>query len=156
SPKASFYRLVIETRGSSTYANYFFAKGDISFWNVGFRNFYNIDYADFVNVSGRFGFYNCAFAKSASVNYAFRQLRAVPGTYVVENTYGLLNVYGSSAYITFVRNLKSSNPQVDADFNILETGWQHAGTGANLDGTQAHIGVHGGPYAWGSGAYPAY
>lgn len=156
SPKASFYKLVIETRGSNTYANYFFAKGDISFWNVGFRNFYDIDYADFFNVGGKFGFYNCAFAKSASVNYAFRQLRVVPDTYIVENTYGLLNVFGSSAYITFVTNLKSSDPQVDADFNILEVGWQHAGTGTNPDGTQAHIGVYGGPYAWRSGVYSVY
>ena len=156
SSKADFYKLVIETRGSGSFANYFFSRGDIGFHNVGFRNFYDIDYADFVNVNGKFKFYNCTFAKSAAINYTFRQLLTDPTTYIVQNTYGPLTVYGSSAYITFVTNLKNSNPQTDGNFNILQDGWQNTGTGVNPDGTQAHIGVYGGPYAWGSGVYPIY
>jgi hypothetical protein len=34
------------------------------------------------------------------------------------------------------------------DFSISSYGWENSGTGDNPDGTQAHIGVYGGIYAW--------
>ena len=40
-------------------------------------------------------------------------------------------------------------PSVDEKYNITSLGWQNTGTGLNPDGTQAHIGVYGGPFAWG-------
>ena len=33
-------------------------------------------------------------------------------------------------------------------YQITSSGWEHAGTGTNPDGTQANIGVYGGKYSW--------
>ncbi|MDD4066528.1 MAG: hypothetical protein PHH22_00935 [Clostridia bacterium] len=41
-----------------------------------------------------------------------------------------------------------TNAVVDSTYNITTTGWQNVGTGLNPDGSQAHIGVYGGIYAW--------
>ena len=41
------------------------------------------------------------------------------------------------------------NVTTDAEYNITSTGWGNAGVGTNPDGSVAHIGVYGGPFAWG-------
>lgn len=42
------------------------------------------------------------------------------------------------------------NVSLDKDYNITSDGWKHTGEGTNPDGSVAHIGVYGGPFAWGS------
>ncbi len=57
------------------------------------------------------------------------------------------DIISGSSYIEKITCL--TNATFDVDYNITSSGWQNTGTGENPDGSQAHIGVYGGPYAWG-------
>lgn len=73
--------------------------------------------------------YNKIFLKNVSTNYSsYSELKNSPEPTV---TTSLTNV------------------TYDNEFNITSFGWNHTGTEENPDGTQAHIGVYGGKYAWG-------
>jgi hypothetical protein len=69
--------------------------------------------------------------------------------------YGSILVKASiKDFINSSSNLVSGETQLegvtyDSDYNITSDGWENTGTGLNPDGTQAHIGVYGGPYGWG-------
>lgn len=55
---------------------------------------------------------------------------------------------GHSRNIEVVTGL--TNASFDEKYNITSEGWKNTGTGTNPDGTQAHIGVYGGKFAWGN------
>ena len=70
---------------------------------------------------------------------------------LIKNCYGAWNDLGrntTEAHLDVVTSIRTNTPSLDENYNILEEGWQNAGTGTNPDGTRAHIGVYGGPCAW--------
>jgi prepilin-type N-terminal cleavage/methylation domain-containing protein len=149
-----FYKMIIETKGSFEFANYFYNQGSLLFSNVVFRNFFNLYYDDFyLYNNSQLYIYNCIFENSGSVNKTIRfidlEVRAI-----IENTYGKISYsnYGIPIQDWMVLNnfYKTTNAKLDDDYNILEDEslWKNKGVGYNNDGTPAHIGVYGGPNAW--------
>ena len=59
------------------------------------------------------------------------------------STNGLL-VNKNGTAITCLTNVTYNS----STYQITSSGWKHAGTGTNPDGTQANIGVYGGKYSW--------
>lgn len=49
---------------------------------------------------------------------------------------------------SFTETTSLLNCSYDSLWNITNQTWENAGTGLNPDGSQAHIGVYGGTYAW--------
>src|SRR5690606_18709925 len=96
-------------------------------------------------------FENC-IKVSPSKNFIRNSNDAQNGRNVlIKNCYGAWNDLGyqtTEAHLDVVTSIRTNTPSLDENYNILEEGWQNAGTGTNPDGTQAHIGVYGGPYAW--------
>lgn len=155
SADSGFYNMIIETRGSNTYANFFYNKGTLAFYNVAFNNFFNLDYTDFLIIEkGSLYLYNVVVSDSAARNMFVRLSTGYEGTLLLQNLYGNLtldNIYSSRKIDVSV--LKDSKivlkAQLDANFNILEQDWENIGLGFNPDGSQANMGVHGGPNSWG-------
>lgn len=108
-------------------------------------------------------YYNCVFLPSVGgwkVN--------VPDS--VLNTYNCLFLGGANQYYSakdptgLAQNCASKDDkispkngtketcltdiEIDENYRITSTGWEHSGTGTNPDGTQANIGVYGGKYSW--------
>lgn len=146
----NFYDLIIETRGSNTFAHYFYNTGQVGFYNVVFNNMFDLDYADFLNFEGgQLKFINITLTNSGSKNDFIRQLSTSQNTVIFENCYGNIKVSPlSNNNINFVTSIITNDPLLDQNFNILSSGWKNAGTGTNPDGSKAHIGVYGGQYAW--------
>lgn len=77
--------------------------------------------------------------------------------YTIGKTINFYNCYGKftpgtdsskSDYVSYNSIFINGPAEVDDKFNILSHEQKHAGTGENPDGTPAHIGVYGGPFAW--------
>ena len=65
------------------------------------------------------------------------------------NYRSLINPNGESDHSRNVEVITSlTNAFFDEKYNITSEGWRNTGTGTNPDGTQAHIGVYGGEFAW--------
>lgn len=81
------------------------------------------------------------------------------GSYTTRNLYSSNTLYfyygintGAKTFTSYQTEvLTYSNAAVDSNYNIINPSdvWKNNGDGTNPDGTQAHIGVYGGPYAWG-------
>lgn len=145
--------MIIETKGTNSYANYFYSKGTLAFYNTVFRNFYNLDYTDFLTYyEGNMYFYNVTVDKTASNNLFIRR-SSNTGALVIQNVYGKITLDNScSTQKIDINVLKDSlivkTAQLDENYNIIEEGWINSGLGENPDGSKAHIGVYGGPNAW--------
>ena len=59
----------------------------------------------------------------------------------------IANEFIEARYSGFT-NRNSSPVVLDEDYNISGIEWENIGVGNNIDGTQAHLGVYGGPYTW--------
>ena len=131
--------------------NFISIKSTFAFHNVVFKNIGYCNYSYFVP-NHNYGFnpsivymYNC-IKKESSRNF----LRTSHGDIKLENCYGAFTSGYSSTQSEWDHktNIITNSPQLDAKYNILESGWQNTGTGQNPDGSKANIGVYGGPYSW--------
>lgn len=128
----------------------------------GYHGFYCIGEDDWTNE-----FYNCVF----SSEYYADNSRVPNASLYTENclflggpldyaykypaTGAAINCASESKYLVPHGGTKTDclfNVTVDSNYNITSDGWKNAGTGTNPDGTNAHIGVYGGQFAWGSKA----
>ena len=144
--KINFYRLIWNATTAAT--NAIFPQIDMDFYNVAIKpEFTAASFSYFIPVK-KFNFYNCILTKNV--------------TYFLRNTGGenkLTNCYGgfTSGYGTtddmwnYKTNYITTNPKVDSTtYQITddENTWKNVGTGLNLDGNQANLGVYGGEYSW--------
>ncbi|MCL6592062.1 MAG: carbohydrate binding domain-containing protein [Firmicutes bacterium] len=136
------------------------------YWFVGAVSFYKMvfdhGYVDETwTLGGNANLYNIVIDHQYSSNGS-REI-FVYSTGKVENclvTYGNWNsLYWGSMNIT-AKNNAIAQPcswwpfalrgvSYDSDYRITSGGWKNTGVGTNPDGTQSHIGVYGGPFAWG-------
>lgn len=143
----NFYRLIFNVIEKQT--NESFASIN-NFYNV----IINLNYEDaspslFMTQGHIFNFINCTVPIKTS-----NLLRQCYGGEIhLTNCYGgfSTSVYGINANWDFQTNYITSIPQVDSTtYRITEdeSKWKNIGTGTNLDGTQANLGVYGGEYSW--------
>ena len=88
--------------------------------------------------------YNCLFNKGGSNNYYY-------GSTYIRNGEAINCASTTDAIVPKDETLQTTclkNVTIDSNYNITSSGWQNTGTGTNLDGTQANIGVYGGKYSW--------
>lgn len=52
------------------------------------------------------------------------------------------------AHDILIKTTSLENARFDDNYNITSHPWQSVGTGTNSDGSQAHIGLYGGPFGW--------
>jgi len=117
-----FSNLIFETRGTESYANYFYLGNDskIEFDFVVFRNFFNIVYSDFIIISGWLRFTNCLFDLMVNTIECFNPYDI--NRIVFKNCYGDIKLVAPSSPSVFMENtVITSTPKFDATYHILET-----------------------------------
>lgn len=132
----SFYKLIFKTEVTG---NNLFYGDDTAFYNVAFDLQGGNSYS--INTPGS-NFYNCVDVTSPPL--------FLHGDHLLQNSYGRFFPGNGTNYsdYTIVTSM-IQHPNLDYAFHILDAGWENNGTGLNPDGSQAHIGVYGGPYSWG-------
>jgi len=142
--------LTRSTGGDARVYEYFFNGSDpkIEFHNCVFSDEGSIIPGGFPIFTGNSGgnpldkhfkYYNCTFLPDFD--------------YKDDSSYN--NIYGdfvNSAHTTAdftTDDYNLNNASFDAEYNITSGNWEDVGTGEDPDGSQADIGVYGGPYAWG-------
>jgi len=132
----TFYKLIFKTEVNG---NNLFYGDDTNFYNVAFDMQGGNDYS--INTPGS-NFYNCTDVTSPPL--------FLHGTHTLENCYGRFYPGNGTNYSDYtVITSMITQPDLDYNFHILESGWQDTGTGLDLDGSQADLGVYGGQYSWG-------
>lgn len=147
-----FYNLVWD--GNNLGGTNYMHLGNYSSWrfyNVVFTDIEDCDYGYFlINQPGLvLSFENCIKTAPSKDFLRHSEDADVPG--IIKNCYGAWSDWGydtTESDFIITTTIMTDTPQLDTDYNILDEGWQNAGTGTNPDGTQAHIGVYGGHYAW--------
>lgn len=136
---------------------------DIHFYRLTFKS--SIPSGDNLFMAYRSSFYNIAFditttpsqsilsgvsetkfVNCLDVNSTEKLLRNI-GIMPLINCYGAFNTY-SVSNVQKTKSITVPTANIDENYRILDNDWKHAGTGINRDGTQAHIGLYGGLYAW--------
>ena len=129
---------------------------DFGIYNCIFEDAYGILSTQFFSFDGTYSFdvniakldiKNSAFYSSGDIN-----IFNISASQSVINKINVVNVATSTSKITPVssESFKTNlvNVLFDEKYNITSEGWRNTGTGTNPDGTQAHIGVYGGEFAW--------
>jgi hypothetical protein len=166
--EVNFYQLIFEVDSSFPEGQYttgetrttvFFEHGQamkFNFFNCVFSdphnlltdNFIALDWATSTSpiyTEGYSDFINCSFLTNDRIpikdysGYTDRSKLINCST-----TAASLSHYDNIQIVSFMNNCT-----YDDDYNITSSGWENAGTGINPDGTQIHIGIYGGTYAWG-------
>ena len=147
----NFYRLIWDSANVQGGADVFNMTNEMNFHNVVFTNLGNYSYGYFVsgtNANNGKRMFNCVLTSSPSQFFENHQA----DKWVITNSYGgFTSGYGTSqSQWDYQTNYVTSSPNLDTSYHILdsESLWKNQGTGTNLDGTQANIGVYGGPYDW--------
>lgn len=143
----NYYRLIISVKGSGDHM--LVTNNTNNFYNVIFNNEYSVTYDHifpYSTSSLNINLYNCS-----SVGVATK-LRCTHGTINLTNCYGnFTNGYNTTEdKWNYQTNYITSTPSVDSNYKITESEstWKNAGTGTDLDGTTADLGVYGGEYSW--------
>ena len=131
----------------------------IIFANTG-KDYYHLGGDDWVNE-----FYNCVFApgyggadgpyNNCSIKVENSIFIGTPSSFYNNDPImgTALNCASTTQYMDPCGGTKTNclyNVTIDSNYNITSDGWEHLGEGTNPDGSVAHIGVYGGPFAWGS------
>lgn len=144
-----FYRLILEDETNQMYE--FFVKNMINFYNIVF----NCKYGNYSNgyilpVYGKNQMVNCVVPNG---NNGFISNQFNTGNIKLKNCYGRI----TSGYATtddmwnYQTNYITATPKVNnTTYEITddESKWKNVGTGTNIDGSQANLGVYGGKYSW--------
>lgn len=140
----NYYRLVVSTNNAGDHGPTI--KNASNFYNVVFNMKHNKTYDHYMPYSQPFNLYNCS-----SVGVATK-LRCTHGTIHLTNCYGnFTNGYNTTEdKWNYQTNYITSTPSVDSNYKITESEstWKNVGTGTDLDGTTADLGVYGGEYSW--------
>ena len=147
-------------RDSSGHRNYYncyiIARGGTldNFASTIYPNFYNCILYEPSSGNGYYLapaiFQDCLiYGKNDGISYSW-------GFYGGCSDYEVKTTYINYHFVSYLAdcNVPKSNSNdtfVDEDYNIINPSinWQNSGTDTNPDGSQAHIGVYGGPFAWG-------
>lgn len=144
--KINFYRLIWNGKNNTSY-NPIIPKLEVNLYNVVFKNIASNSYSYFCP-SNNMNITNCLLP-----NHPSNMLRTTGGKVQLTNCYGgFTSGYGTSDsswnyktnYITLYPKVNGSTYQITDEENV----WKNVGTGTNLDGTQASLGVYGGEYSW--------
>lgn len=143
----NFYRLV--WKSNTTKTNAFMTHTTMNFYNVYYSIAYNsADLSYYIPRSTTYKLQNCTLPKNVT-----NMLRTTHGTIRLQNCYGgFTNGYGSAqSSWDYKTNYITTTPKVDSTtYRITdnESVWKDVGTGNDLDGTAADLGVYGGEYSW--------
>jgi hypothetical protein len=160
--KLKIYKLVLYG-GGQTGTNFHTVKNlgtEVDFYNVVFRNIPLATYGYFtVNNNAIVRLCNCVAYLSNILLRTYGNLypSGPNGTIQLTNCYGnytagyeteVTDFDYQTNIITDAEEVDATSSLTDSTYRLTGSGWEHSGTGLNPDGTQAHIGVYGGPYAW--------
>lgn len=150
--RVNLYRLVWNATSAKP-DNTIYLRTDLSFYNVAFKfNFTAVGYSYFITWNSTYKFVNCTMPTVVTNN--LRSYISEPAGYIyLINCYGgfTTSPYGINSDWNYKTNYITSTPRVDdTTYRITDSEeiWKNVGTGINLDGTQANLGVYGGEYSW--------
>lgn len=143
-----FYRMIWNTENSAQ--NYINTQNNINLYNILF------------DIKGTYE--HAFFAPRSAINVTINNcllpiyVNSFIRTDMVPNSVKVINCYGgfSSGYNTaqtnwdYATNYITSNILVDDNYRIIdnEENWKNIGSGYDLDGTKADLGIYGGLYSW--------
>lgn len=116
---------------------------DVKFYGIFFNNLETGDWYETFAVFKKIELYNCVFLESSGYSNVKVNENTFYNCYVVKTG-------NNNNSITMVNTLQAKDGvKVDSNYNVTSsTVWKNAGTGLNPDGSPAHLGVYGGPFAW--------
>lgn len=141
----NFYRLIWQSK-DAMYYNPIDINNVMKFYNIIFNITERHEYSYFSACNDIY-MYNCISLKTNLI------LRKNSSQIQLTNCYGGF----TSGYATtddmwnYKTNYITTNPKIDSTtYQITddENTWKNVGTGSNLDGNQANLGVYGGEYSW--------
>ena len=133
----NIYRLIFD--GNNYSDSYTFTGNNFNLYNIVYINQYSSE-----SVREIFGNYTGEIRNSLFASGNWNNLYFGSCNIYAENNALGLNIS------TFDDVFSLYDVNFDSDYNITSDGWKNTGTGLNPDGTQAHIGVYGGKFAWGN------
>lgn len=143
----NLYRLV--WNGTTGATNGIFLRTKVNLYNVAFKfDFNDASYAYFIPYQLGYYFYNCTLGKTVT-----SLLRCDNGPINLTNCYGgYTSGYGTGdSSWNYRTNYLISSPQINTTTYAItqaESIWKNVGTGLDVDGSQADLGVYGGLYSW--------
>ncbi len=144
----SFYRLIWRATQCEDH-NAIHPSIGINFYNVVFDIQYDSASYSYINPAiNPFRLYNCVLNRKVA-NF-FRDDTNV-GLQLTNCYGGFTSGYGTNDNVwNYQTNYITYTPQLDEKYRITddENVWKNKGTGTNLDGSQANLGVYGGEYSW--------
>lgn len=152
--QVNFYRLVWKSTTAVT--NAINVATPMNFYNIYFDiSFNGASYSYFCTANTTFQFINCTLPKKVNLFLrSYTGLNPKPnGNIYLTNCYGgfTASTWGINSDWDFKTNYLTQTPQVDGtSYRITESEnvWKDVGTGSDLDGSQADLGVYGGEYSW--------
>ena len=152
--RVNLYRLVWNATSAEP-DNTIYLRTDLSFYNVAFKfNFIAVSYSYFITWNSTYKFVNCTMPTAVTNNLRSYDGDFKPFGYIyLINCYGGFTTsrYGINSDWNYKTNYITSTPRIDdTTYRITDSEeiWKNVGTGINLDGTQANLGVYGGEYSW--------
>lgn len=121
-------------------------KTDVKFYNILFDLSVTDYTSSYLYTEALIEMTNCSMTKPV-VNFIYKYIGQLKFT----NCYGPFKSgdLTSQEDWDYKTNLIVNEAKLDSNYSITEGNWENAGTGKNPNGTQAHIGVYGGEFAWG-------